>query len=234
MNKPVKIEMPGDIDLAQSKERIASYHENGWRSAQQQFGYQFLAGVELHRAKAALAHGQFGKWIEENFSSGPCPLTDRTAQRYMKFAEELISKSKTVADLSAKPLQITNGEIPEKQKKAILDAVFEFADGKSVTEMMRDLGIIRPAKKQEYTAPKELTADEQAKAEEEQAHELIQAAIVALRCTLDDKTKADSKRPDRKELIDICIEVSKAYKGIERHVRAVRTGRPAASKHKSK
>lgn len=220
MNKLVKFEMPGDIDLAESRTLIRSYHENGWRAAQQQFGYQFLAGVALHRAKAALAHGLFGQWIEENFSTGPCPLTERTAQRYMRFAEELISKSDTVSDLTRQPLLLTNGDIPEKEKKIILEAVFEFADGRSLTELYRDLGVIRPPKKQEYTAPKELSAEEKAKAEEDQAHDLIQDAIVALRLTLDDKTKADSKRPDRKELIDICIEVSKAYKALNKRAGA--------------
>jgi hypothetical protein len=200
------------VNIDESRDRIIAYHENNIRAAQQQFGYQFLAGVELHRVKESLAHGQFLKWREDNLSKIPA----RTATHYMAFAEVLISKSKAVANLTQKPMQITNGEIPERDQKAILEAVFEFADGRSLTDLYRDLGIIRPAKKQEYTAPKELTADEQAKAEEEQAHELIQAAIVALRCTLDDKTKADSKRPDRKELIDICIEVSKAYKSLSK------------------
>jgi hypothetical protein len=200
------------VNFEESRERILGYHENNLRACQQQFGYQFLAGLELGRVKDALPHGQFMKWREENLPA----LPERTAQLYLAFAQELISKSATVADLASKPLQLSNGEIPEREKRVILDAVFEFADGRSLTELYRDLGVIRPKKEPEYHPPKDLTAEEKARAEEDQARELIQSAIVALRLTLDDKTKADSQRPDRKELIDMCIEVSKAYKALDR------------------
>jgi hypothetical protein len=218
MNKLVKFEMPGDIDLAESRTLIRSYHENGWRAAQQQFGYQFLAGVALHRAKAALAHGLFGQWIEENFSTGPCPLTERTAQRYMRFAEELISKSDTVSDLTRQPLLLTNGDIPEKEKKIILEAVFEFADGRSLTELYRDLGVIRPPKKQEYTAPK-LNAKEKLEAEEAHAAELAADAERGNLAILDPAQWAKLSTAAKKQLIDHWIHCSTTAKSRMKQAR---------------
>jgi hypothetical protein len=213
MNKLLKIQNPASFDLAESRDRIAAYHENGWRAAQQQFGYQFLAGLELHRVKESLAHGQFLKWREENLPAIP----ERTARRYMDFAEVLISKSATVADLTTRPLQLTNGEIPEKEKKAILEAVFEFADGKSITDLYRDLGVIRPPKSRDEidtTKKKQLTAEEKAAAEEQEAKALKDDKLISDSTLCDHSVSARLTTADYKEIIDSSIRVANFYRAL--------------------
>jgi hypothetical protein len=237
MNKLTKLDPPAgtvavckDFDLEDSRSRILNYHENNLRAAQQQFGYQFLAGLELHRVKESLAHGQFLKWRQENIPVIP----ERTAQLYMHFAELLISKSATVADLTQRDstsrcLQLTNGEIPEKEKKIILEAVFEFADGRSLTELYRDLGVIRPPKKQEYAAPK-LNAKEKLEAEESHAAELAADAERGNLAILDPAQFAKLTTAAKKQLIDHWIHCSTTAKarlkesGMQRHVAAARAG----------
>jgi hypothetical protein len=58
-------------------------------------------GEYLNQAKAKVEHGKWGQWLKDNFG-----MTDRSAQRYMKLAdnkqriEDHIRKTDTVSDLS--------------------------------------------------------------------------------------------------------------------------------------
>jgi hypothetical protein len=58
----------------------------------------FSAGELLNKAKASVPHGGWAQWLEEN-----CKLSEKTAQRYMKLAnnrKQIESKSDTVSDLT--------------------------------------------------------------------------------------------------------------------------------------
>lgn len=62
----------------------------------------FHAGGLLNKAKANMDHGEWSQWLKDN-----CQLTERTAQRYMRLADnrqmleaEMKSKSATVADFT--------------------------------------------------------------------------------------------------------------------------------------
>ena len=66
------------------------------------FTSAFHAGGLLNKAKANMDHGEWSQWLKDN-----CQLTERTAQRYMRLAEnrqmleaEMKSKSATVADFT--------------------------------------------------------------------------------------------------------------------------------------
>jgi hypothetical protein len=124
-------------------ERINQYHGACLKSYGDQMGYAFLCGVELGQVKTRIPHGQFQEFCTRYLPQIP----ERSAQRYMSFADALRSKSATVADLANKPLQIANGTLPEKQKEEVLKAVHDIADGKTLTQLYRDLGIIRQPEK---------------------------------------------------------------------------------------
>ena len=55
-------------------------------------------GTDLARVKAALPHGQFGKWLRAEFGWG-----ERTAQNFLSVAERFGPKSALIADLRIVP-----------------------------------------------------------------------------------------------------------------------------------
>jgi hypothetical protein len=84
-------------------------------------------GEELLKIKAQIGHGGFLKWIAHH-----CQITDKTAERYMKFAQNkdklkaAMDKAKieTISDLTLKQAErlIDGGENP-KPKKTPLDKI---------------------------------------------------------------------------------------------------------------
>lgn len=122
--------------------RIKQY-DAGCRGAfGQQMGYAFLSGAELNALKEELPHGAWIPAREEFFPEIPA----RTATRYMSFAEQI---GHGVADLpSWQNIKLLgNGAIPDNEKENILKAVHDLADGKTLTQLYRDLGVIREAQK---------------------------------------------------------------------------------------
>jgi hypothetical protein len=85
------------------------------------------AGGLLNQAKAALPHGDFGKWISEN-----CTFSERTAQGYMRLSRLLPTldpaKAQRVAGL---PLRDALGEIAGRSRFSdapYYKAAFDFLD----------------------------------------------------------------------------------------------------------
>jgi hypothetical protein len=144
--------------------RINIHHQGCQDGFKTQLGHAFLAGVELRPLKDAAGHGHFEELQKRYLPE----LKPRSARRYMSFVDGLIAASKQLADLTPK-LLLTNGEpLPDKHTAAILDTVYDFADGKTLTELYRDLGLVRGPKKPGGSsaagaAPKrKLTAEERA------------------------------------------------------------------------
>lgn len=126
--------------------RIWTYHQGRTVAFGQQMGYAFLAGLELNQVKAQLPHGEFQPWWKKHLAE----LPERSGQRYMAFATALIEQNRHVADLATKPLLLAGGILDKKEEKAIVEAVYEASDSKSLTEFYRDLGLIRPPQKPKY------------------------------------------------------------------------------------
>ena len=77
---------------------INDEHRAAFQSAQTAIEHARVAGEHLIKAKAALNHGEFGKWLAANVE-----CSERTAQGYMRVATnwtQVESKSATVADLT--------------------------------------------------------------------------------------------------------------------------------------
>jgi hypothetical protein len=108
-------------------------------------------GGILKKAKDAIGHGTWGKWLKDN-----CKIKERTAQRYMKLADspkvQEKMKSDTVSDLSLrKALALANGTVRDnngdnfdkahdrliKKLNEMDAATAEAAAQKTITEIMQ-------------------------------------------------------------------------------------------------
>jgi hypothetical protein len=161
---------------------IQFYDQRCRKSFADQMGYAFLAGVELNALKTEIAHGQFAAFRKQFLPE----LPERSAQRYMAFASALtdafpaVGKSATVADLAKTRLLLTDGApIPEGDLQAVCKAVHQAADGKTLTQFYRDLGVIREPKPKVHT-PQKLTPDQQVAAEKEQALALADSIFATM------------------------------------------------------
>lgn len=154
-------------DQAAAVDRARSYHAACLKSFGDQIGYAFLAGRELAGLKDGQPHGTFMAFREAHFPEIP----HRSATRYMDFH----SKLATVANLTTAGNRalLTNGELPEKDREKVLAAVHEIADGKTLTALYRDLGVIKPAaplgRREGEGGSKKLSLAEQAALLKEQA-----------------------------------------------------------------
>jgi hypothetical protein len=126
-------------------ERIQTYHQGTLRAFEDQMGYAFMAGVEFLALKDSVPHGEFEKLCSAQLADVP----KRTRCQYMSFATRLMDKSASVALLAKEPRLLTSGEIADDDRKKICRTVKDFADGKTLTELYRDIGVIRDAKKQQ-------------------------------------------------------------------------------------
>lgn len=220
--------------LQERAARISIYHQSFEKAAQDQLGYAFLCGVELTQAKAQLkgeqGHGQFVKWREAALPQ----ISQPTTSRYMQFAKAIAEQSKQIASLTAKPLQLTNGELPEEDRKIILKAVHDFADGATLTELYRDLNILRKPKHQSERAPgKPMTPAEKAAAEEK-------LALEHAHTWLDDGALLNKHEPLSRlpvevinEMADFCIEFGKTLAPLRRAKKNKERGLQPASTHRS-
>jgi len=140
------------LQLAVLRTKIVEFDQGCRTAFNQHMGYAFLAGLALNCAKALVPHGNKGggfmKWREENLPG----VSPRAATNYMHFAAALaekhptVGKLATVADFTSGRLELLNGELPEDEKQEVLKAVHDVADGKTLTQMYRDLGVIRQPK----------------------------------------------------------------------------------------
>lgn len=180
MSKLAKAELLLPED-AMRVEKIRALHINVCRSQRSANVYRVLCGAELNAAKATVKHGDFGQWCKDHLPF----LSNGSAHRYMQIAEIITAKFPTVGNLSQR-LQLTDGQpLPEKEIAPINEALFDALDGKTITEFMRDEGIIRKPKDPNAKphTRKSVSAEEQVAAERETAisvaHQVIQTMRAA-------------------------------------------------------
>lgn len=195
-------------------EQIKSYHEAFEKSFSDQMGYAFLAGYALNAAKESLPHGKFTDWRAANLPEIP----ERSAQRYMKFADQI---RHTVADLPTvgKLKLLGNGDLNEKDKEKVLEAVHEIADGKTLTQLYRDLGVIREKKAPKHHPRKPLSPEDHLEADKEQARGVMRAMLGPIATFLIEPgaVLVQLSKGERQQLLDTFIsaanEVRKFQKG---------------------
>ncbi len=140
---------------ATAVERINFFHQASKQLSEYAVRCAVAAGIELQRAKASIEHGEFGKWITKN-----CNFSERTAQNYMKLAEELLE------DNMPKLLAAESGNYLGEVEKALEKAPVK---GRTLAELYADYGVIKSAPniggaRENAGRKKALTSEEVAKA----------------------------------------------------------------------
>ncbi len=130
---------PGELD--QLKERIVELDDFCRQSFGKHMVYAFLCGVALNRAKQIVPHGNFARWHQAELPQ----LSRATLHRYMIFAGGLLARFPALQGLNAAP-PLACGDLTGTESQQLLDAVHEAADGKTITDFYRDLGVIRPSR----------------------------------------------------------------------------------------
>jgi hypothetical protein len=87
-NRPSIVKQAEDADAAY----VNAEHEAGQRSQRESLEHYRKCGDRLLKKKAALKHGEWGKWLKANVK-----FNQQTATRYMRFAEQ--AKLTTVVNL---------------------------------------------------------------------------------------------------------------------------------------
>jgi hypothetical protein len=158
--------------LEQHETNLRAFMAGEHKSAAEFFAYAFLTGKEMLATKDTLAHGNSGdanaglmSWLQVKFAKTPY----RTCASRMEFAADIVSKAATLPPLKKRPLMLTNGEITDKDRTAMLQIIPLVMDGKSMTRFMRDCRLLRDPKKAKPTKRPNLSKQEENKAKAEQA-----------------------------------------------------------------
>lgn len=85
-------------------------------------------GQKLIEVKTKLKHGQFGAWLKAEFN-----WTERTAQRFMRVAEQFSGKTDNLSELSLAPSALYLLAAPSTPEKAREEAVARAKAGERVT-----------------------------------------------------------------------------------------------------
>lgn len=135
----------GSDELRQVVANVVLFHHMANNSASQAVLFAAKCGAELNRAKEICGHGQFGKWIAKNIPE----ISNRTMQRYMILADTLekkISKYDTMTNLQSIDLKALPDprDIKSFSKCGVSEMVQKVTDGKSLSRLYEEFGIIKP------------------------------------------------------------------------------------------
>lgn len=137
VGRPAKVTTLVPERAPADRARVANnYHALSRTAAQDAVSYAVMAGLELAAAKGEMEHGSFQPWIERN-----CEFTYRTAARYMQLAEKMVASG---AFRSVMP-SLPNGQVQTAgDRKALMAAIRETADGETLRQLYFDYDILKP------------------------------------------------------------------------------------------
>lgn len=127
---PTGITLPAPPPDADRAGRVLYYHELSRDAGRVSIMAAVAAGIELHRAKAEIAHGNFTTWIKRH-----CDFSQSTAYNYMALAESVVA--------DALPEMLEAAEPPAIEA---LEQYTEPVEAKTLTQLYCDLGICNPGK----------------------------------------------------------------------------------------
>lgn len=199
----------GNTDLitkehAEGIERIKAYHAGFEKSFGDQMGYAFLAGAELNHIKETLPHGKFMDWREAHLPEIP----HRTATQYMTFQVKLATHCQFPPVGKANILG--NANLNDKDREKVLAAVHEIADGKTLTQLYRDLGVIREKKAPQHHPRKEKSPEDKIADRKQAARDLMNTCCAPLATFLLDPGDilVELTKAERREWLDLLVQAS--------------------------
>ncbi len=144
----------------------------------------------------------------------------------------LLARFPALQGLNAAPL-LERGDLTGTESQQLLDAVHEAADGKTISDFYRDLGVIRPPQpatppppeRTAYRPPKPHSPPRQLAAEQNRAEEFIESLLVRMRMLLDpqDQSLVRSGDAKREELLALGLD-------LNNRVRAMRSAKAIGRK----
>lgn len=172
-------------------DEVKSYHAGCKASYEHQIQYAFMAGLKLNALKDSCLHGNAagakGKGFEALCAEFLPEISLTASARYRHFAKLVIEKNATVGFIRGSNLLLENGDLPEKEKQAVLKAVYEAADGKTWTAFYRDLDLCRQKKAAAYHPPVSTPAEKESAAREGADH-LARMLLADISLIMDLKT----------------------------------------------
>ncbi len=231
MTQLTKTEQTTDVLTAEQAvmvDEIKSYHEGVKRAFDHQAQYAFMTGLKLLALKASVPHGNSPgsdgfiairkKFLPE--------LSNGTTGRYMDFAKRCQEKFPTVGNINPQVLQLTNGDLPEEQKKQVLKAVHEIADGKTWTQLYRELGKVREPKPAAHHPRGPINAKEESAARQKRFERMAGDCAISMRALISEKLLLQSLPEDKlDELNDWRVELGNAIAKIKQSRAAGKRGK---------
>lgn len=160
-------------DLNACAANILSLHQMAKNCANQAVMYAARCGAELNHAKEICKHGQFMKWMKKNVPE----ISDKTAERYMKLAEG-ISKRVLKFDTVSNLLQLPDPrDLKATAHSKVAQAVQKFVDGKTVTQLYLEFGIVKPKRTKVTKDNEKLAAQPEQETDEERRERLSREAF---------------------------------------------------------
>lgn len=137
VGRPAKITtLVPERAIADRVRTINNYHNLSRQAAEDAVSYAVMAGLELAAVKAEIAYGQFMLWVEKH-----CEFSQMTATRYMQLAERMVESHEMKAAL----LQLPGGQVQTAgDRKALMAAIRETADGETLRQLYFEFGILKP------------------------------------------------------------------------------------------
>lgn len=164
---------PAKDELSQCAANILSLHQMAKNCANQAVMYAARCGAELNRAKEICEHGDFMKWCKKNIPE----IKDRTVNKYMKLAEGITAKMLKFAP-SANLLQLPDPrDLKATAHSKVAQAVQKIADGKTVTQLYLEFGIVKPKRTKTVRDAEELAEQPEHETEEERRARLTHAGF---------------------------------------------------------
>jgi len=152
-------------DQAARVDRAKSYYAGMKTTAGKMGVYGFLFGLELRALKASTA-GDHGQWMK--FTAAHFPgILHRSITWFMdasaklEAASNLNSKGHATLPTVGNIQLLADGSLPKPVEEKVQAAWHEFAEGKTVTQFLRNIGAIREKQPQEHHNPKPRTTDEE-------------------------------------------------------------------------
>jgi hypothetical protein len=137
------------IDSEEARQ-IADYalghHQGAVEAAGLSVVRAIACGIQLIKAKELLPHGEFMPWYKKYLQG----ISQPTANRYAKLAalvKSQLTSSTTITRLDAAPEQLTPNYI-----RRYLPALAKVVEGKMLTELYQEYGIIKPRKAHDQEA----------------------------------------------------------------------------------
>lgn len=187
-------------------------HQHLLETGRDHLVYTVVWGLVLNRAKDMLPHGEFGPWLKREVPE----MSKGSLFRYMALANSIQDKFPTVGNLKLLGGQTASLELDDEEVKDIAKSAHQFADGRTLTALYRDLDLVRaPRKAGGRKAARHPSAADTVAGRTKAVDELLQTIRTYIKIALDCKD-LDRASPEAARLtLDSAVELNARLRQIK-------------------